>query len=756
LSTTTPTSLTAAAPGAVPAVDDPIFRALTVDVERTRRRLPVPLRGLADVVWNQVWTWLPDGAAFFRDLDPILWETGNHNARLVLERTPPDRLATLAADPTFLKRAQRLETSLKEYLAAPASPAARRLAEQYDGRPVAYFSAEFGIHESIPIYAGGLGVLAGDHLKSASDLALPLVGVGLRYQQGYFHQTLDRTGWQNEVYADTDFGIRPVGLVLKPDQTPLTVEVSLHHRRVVLQLWGIMVGRVPLLLLDSNRDDNDPMDRWITGHLYGGNRDTRLAQEIVLGIGGVRALRLLGYDPAVFHMNEGHAAFLALEQLREEIAAGRGWDDALRATRARTVFTTHTPVPAGHDVFEKDQFNVFMGDYLRRFRDDGTGAPWEKLLALGRTRPAETFENFGMTPLAIHTSRSTNGVSALHGHVAREMWQGVWPEKSVDEVPITHVTNGVHAGTWTAPMMRELLARYLGADWETRQADPRTWEKIDAIPDAELWETHQALKRHLVERARERAQAFRLATGEAPEYVQAALDALDPEALTIGFARRVATYKRLSLLLHDPERALSLLSRPDQPVQLLIAGKAHPGDTEAKRLLQYLFKVRYEPRVLRRALFLVDYQMAVGRELTAGCDVWLNLPRRPLEASGTSGMKSVLNGGLNCSILDGWWAEGYNGKNGWAIGTTEEFTDTSAQDEQDAESLYSTLEKQVIPLYYQRDAKGIPTAWVRMMKESLKTLAPVFNTHRMVSEYADKIYLPPTPSAKQPPARSTV
>ncbi|HEU4752863.1 MAG TPA: alpha-glucan family phosphorylase, partial [Armatimonadota bacterium] len=676
-----------------------------------------------------------------QDLDSALWEASEHNPRFVLERMPAERLAELAVDPVLLRRAGALEAALRQYLASsPASPS-RRYAERYSGRPVAYFSAEFAVHESLPIYSGGLGVLAGDHLKSASDLGLPLVGVGLRYQQGYFSQTLDRTGWQQEVYRDTDFGIRPTGLILKPDSTPVTVEVPLHSRRVVLQLWAVRVGRVPLLLLDSNREDNDPVDRWITAHLYGGNRDTRLAQEMVLGIGGVRALRLLGYQPAVFHMNEGHAAFLALELIREGIARGQSWEEALNAARSRTVFTTHTPVPAGHDVFEKDQFSHFMGDYLDQFKGSSFEAPREKLLALGRKRPDETYEDFGMTPLAIHSSRSTNGVSRLHGEVAREMWRDLWPGVPVEKTPITHITNGVHIGTWMAPVMRELLTRYLGAGWEGRQSDPRTWEQIDAIPDEELWEVHLRLKQRLVQFARERAHAFRRVSGETEDYVEAAMGALDPEALTLGFARRVATYKRLGLLLHDPERALSLLGHPERPVQLLIAGKAHPGDSEAKRLLQYLFKVRFDPRVLRGAMFLVDYQMAVAREMVQGCDVWLNLPRRPLEASGTSGMKAVLNGGLNCSILDGWWAEGYNGRNGWAVGTTEERADTSDQDRLDADSLYRTLEEQVIPLYYQRDG-GLPRGWIRMMKDSVKTLAPIFNTHRMVEEYATHIYAP--------------
>ncbi|HTE20924.1 MAG TPA: alpha-glucan family phosphorylase, partial [Armatimonadota bacterium] len=441
---------------------DPIFTALQVDVKRTRGHLPAGLDFLADVVWNYAWTWLPGGISLFRDIDPALWEACDHNGLAMLQRTPIQRLSQLSADPEFRARAKALDRALREYLARPRATEAERVLERHGGRHVAYFSAEFGIHESLPVYAGGLGILAGDHLKSASDLALPLVGVGLRYRQGYFHQTLDPTGWQNESYQDSPFGALPSGLILRENGEPLTVTVPFRNRAVTLQLWGVQVGRVPLLLLDSNRDDNDPIDRWITGHLYGGDRDTRLAQEMVLGIGGVRALRALGYDPGVFHMNEGHAAFLGLELVREELARGRGWDEALETTRGRTVFTTHTPVPAGHDVFRQEQINTFMGDYLAEF-GGGEAAPREKLLALGRKRGEDFYEEFGMTPLAIHTSRSVNGVSELHGVVARQMWQIMWPGKAVEETPITHVTNGVHAATWLAPLMRELLDRYLGA-----------------------------------------------------------------------------------------------------------------------------------------------------------------------------------------------------------------------------------------------------------------------------------------------------
>jgi starch phosphorylase len=721
---------------------DPVFKALTVDIERTRSRIPASLSCLADVVWNLAWAWLPDGEALFRDMDATLWEACSHNPRAMLEQIHPRRLAELASDPSFVRRAAALGERLEAYLSRPQAPEAVELSARYGGRPVAYFCAEFGLHESLPIYSGGLGILAGDHLKSASDLGLPLLAVGLRYRQGYFHQGMDASGWQVENYRDTEFGQLPVGLILKPDGTPVTVEVPFHNRRVVVQLWAARVGGVPLILLDSNREDNDAIDQWLTGHLYGGDRDTRLGQEMLLGIGGIRALRTLGYDPAVFHMNEGHAAFLGLELIREELDRGRSWEEAVETTRSRSVFTTHTPVPAGHDTFRPDRIGNFMSDYLAQFRLKGVPVRQEQLLGLARKYAKDQHEDVNMTYLAMHTSRSINGVSRLHGDVSRRMFHWLWPGKSVEETPITHVTNGVHAGTWVAPLLQELFNEYLGADWQRHQADPKVWEAIDQIPDAELWDTHLRLKRRLAMYTRERARWLREQTAEPSDYIEAADQLLEPEALTIGFARRVATYKRLGLLLHDPDRALSLLAKPNRPVQFLIAGKAHPHDSEAKRLLQYLFQVRRDPRVVRRATFLADYNIAVARQLVQGVDVWLNLPRRPLEASGTSGMKAAMNGALNCSILDGWWEEAYNGRNGWAVGTTEEFADTHEQDRVDAESLYSTLEEQIVPLFYERDGNGIPRRWVAMMKESIRTISPFFNTDRMVAEYSTRIYAP--------------
>ncbi len=718
---------------------DPIFSALEVDVARTAASLPEAIRDLGRVAWNLAWTWLPDGPALFRDLDPELWEASGHNARGVLRGCRRSRLAECAADPGFLARTSALGAALDALLDQPLDPVAAHLQSLGEGRTVAYFSAEFGIHESLPIYSGGLGILAGDHLKSASDLGVPLVGVGLRYRQGYFRQSLDATGWQQERYEEIDFGSLPTGLILNPDGQPLTVEIPLFERTIRAQLWGVRVGRVPLLLLDTNRDDNSEVDRWITAHLYGGGRDTRLAQEVVLGIGGVLALRRLGYRPAVFHMNEGHAAFLTLQLIREAQMVGSPWEQALELTRSRCVFTTHTPVPAGHDAFAQAD----LTSALRALLTDGPGSPAipvAELMQLGNAHPAESGGEFGMTPLAMHAARSINGVSRLHGEVCRSMWRGLWPGVPVEDVPITHVTNGVHLASWVAPLMRDLLDRYLGREWTLREMDPAVWKQIDQIPDEELWRTRRALKQRLAAVVRERARMFRAQGGQPPEYVAAADTLLDPEALTIGFARRVATYKRLTLLLHDMERALRLLGDPERPIQFVLAGKAHPGDEAAKRTLQQIFQVRHDPRVVSRAVFIVDYDASLARELVQGVDVWLNLPRRPLEASGTSGMKAVVNGVLNAGILDGWWAEGFNGANGWAVGSTESHPDTAHQDALDATALYDLLEFGIGPEYYRVNARGVPVEWLARVREAFRTLAPTFNTRRMVAEYATSIY----------------
>ncbi len=690
------------------------------------------LRALAANYW---WSWQPDGPELFRDISPSRWEESGHNPRALLDTTPLSRLTELDVDPRFRARARDLLDRFVTHMAARSAWAASLAPRLSPESPVAYFSAEFAIHESLPIYAGGLGVLAGDHVKSASDLGVPLVGVGLLYRQGYFLQNLDSSSWQNERYVDIDVARLAIERVLAQDGTPVTVTIAIAHRTVHVSVWRVQVGRVPLYLLDTNRDDNEERDRWITGHLYGGNQDTRMVQELTLGVGGVRVLRALGIRPAVFHMNEGHSAFLTLELLREELAAGVPVEAAQAQVRQQCVFTTHTPVTAGHDVFGVELVDTHLASYW-----EALGISRETLLSFGRRRPADAWEPFGMTPLAIRFARSTNGVSRRHGEICREMWHDLWPERPTAEVPITHVTNGIHVPTWTAPAARALLAHYLGAEWESRLDDPELSTRIDAIPDAELWEVRNQLRRRLVAAVRAHARATRTRNAEDEAFIAAADALLDPDVLTVGFARRMATYKRLSLIVHDPERMVRLITNPERPLQFVLAGKAHPFDNEAKRTLQELARIRQPVESLGRIVYLENYDVALARWLVQGCDVWLNLPRRPLEASGTSGQKVVANGGVNCSVLDGWWIEGYADDNGWAVGDHVD-GNPKAQDDADAADLYRVLEDEVVPRFYERDALGIPAAWLARVRASMRSLLPVFNTHRMVKQYTEQVYL---------------
>lgn len=690
------------------------------------------LRALAGNYW---WSWQPDGPELFRDISPSRWEESGHNPRGLLDTTPLARLTELDVDPRFRARARDLLGRFATQLAA-RSPWAAGLAPRLTAdTPVAYFSAEFAIHESLPIYAGGLGVLAGDHLKSASDLGVPLVAVGLLYRQGYFLQDLDRSSWQNERYVDIDVPSLPIERVLAANGTPVTVTIAIAHRLVNVSVWRVQVGRVSLYLLDTNRDDNEERDRWITGHLYGGNQDTRIVQELTLGVGGVRALRALGIRPSVFHMNEGHSAFLTLELLREELGAGLPLEAAQARVRSQCVFTTHTPITAGHDVFGVELIDTHLASYW-----EALGISREILLSFGRRRPLDAWEPFGMTPLAIRFARSTNGVSRRHGEVCREMWRDLWPERSIDDVPIGHVTNGIHVPTWTAPAARALLAEHLGAEWESRLDDPELPARLDAIPDADLWELRNQLRRRLIAAVRAHARGTRARNNEDEGFIAAADALLDPDVLTIGFARRMATYKRLSLIVHDPGRLVRLITNAGRPVQFVLAGKAHPFDNEAKRTLQELARIRQPVEHLGRIVYLENYDVALARWLVQGCDVWLNLPRRPLEASGTSGEKVVGNGGINCSVLDGWWIEGYAGDNGWAVGDHLD-GNPKAQDHADAEALYRVLEEEVVPLFYERDAGGIPSGWLARVRASMRSLLPVFNTDRMVKQYTEQVYL---------------
>jgi len=704
----------------------------------TDRPLPSSLKALENLCGNYWWSWAADGTGAFRDLDPEIWEEYEHNPKLLLAKASDYRVAQMATSPSYINRVRALREQFDAYLQAPPN---WRVPEGISSaHPVAYFCAEYGVHNSLPLYSGGLGMLAGDHLKSASDLQLPLLAIGLLYRYGYFRQRMRRDGWQEEYYGETHPTEMPIELLRDVDQKPLTIALEIRGRIVKAQVWRASVGRVSLYLLDTNIPENDETDRWVTGHLYGGDRETRAVQEMLLGIGGVRVLRRLGIDPAVYHLNEGHSAFLTLELARELIQTHQiDFETATQLVREKCVFTTHTPVAAGNDEFDAELIKRCFGpSYLREL-----GLNETRFLGLGKIQPRNDGERFGLTPLAIRMCRSTNGVSRKHGEVSRALWRGLWPDKPVASVPISHVTNGVHAPTWVAPLMRALYEKYVGPDWADCVRDPDRWaEAVAKIFDEELWSAHLLLKERLVAFVRHRAFHARLNRGESPAYTEAARRMFDPEALTIGFARRVAGYKRWDLLASDPPRLLRLLSDESRPVQFVFAGKAHPQDNQAKQILQQLYQWKHDPIVGRRAAFVQDYDQEIARQLVQSVDVWLNVPRRPLEASGTSGQKVAINGGLNLSILDGWWLEAYDGQNGFAIGDSGESGESEDMDVVDAHSLYRVLEEEVVPLYYQRDADDIPHQWIARMKRSIQTLVPQFNSDRMVAEYAERIYAP--------------
>ena len=687
--------------------------------------------------WNYWWSWAPDGNEVFRDLDPGLWQQCEQNPRLLLTHVSDLRLAQVAADPAFADRIHRLSTRFADYLSDnrpwPKLQLAPRITRQ---SPVAYFCAEFGIHNSLPLYSGGLGILAGDHLKSASDLNLPLVAVGLFYRFGYFRQRLRRDGWQEETYRENHSDELALHLVNDAEEKPLLIEVVMRGRVVRARVWRADVGRVRLYLLDTNVAENDPTDRLVTGHLYGGDRETRLVQEMMLGIGGARLLQKLGVDPGVYHLNEGHSAFLTLELARQLIEReGLSFAEAADRVRERCVFTTHTPVAAGHDEFEAALVQKCFGDWP----ETALGLSREEFLKLGRVN-GDSHESFGLTPLALRMCRSTNGVSRKHGEVSRELWQKMWPDRSAGDVPITSVTNGVHPSTWVAPLLRRLYEQRVGEDWIERARDANVWAYgVEKISDEELWQAHSLLKQRLVAYVRDHSFDARLARGESEDYIEAARTMFDPQILTIGFARRVAGYKRWDLLLSDPESLTRLINDPERPIQFVFAGKAHPQDQEAKRVLQKLIEWQRDSSVRHRVAFIEDYDQETARQLVQSVDVWMNVPRRPMEASGTSGQKVAINGGLNFSVLDGWWLEGYDGDNGFAIGDLSELTPEEA-DRREAESMYTILTEEVVPRYYDRDDQDIPRRWVAMMKRSMQTLVPLFSSDRMVAEYAERIY----------------
>ena len=712
--------------------------APVVSEARTLDRFIAPaqerLWALARNLW---WSWDHDAVSLFRDLDPVRWRQLNQNPVSLLAEFPLAKLESRAAELVLHSRINYAYRRLQEYLQADRTWGTRH-AGVLRPSPVAYFSAEFGIHESLPVYSGGLGVLSGDHIKSASDLAIPLVGIGLFYGQGYFRQRLDRDGWQQEEYLETDVNQLPLEVAISKSGRPVVVKIETRSGSIHAKVWRVKVGRCDLFLLDSDVEGNVPDDRELTSRLYGGDARTRIRQEVLLGVGGFKALKAMGIAPGVLHLNEGHSGFAVLEAIRSRMKEeGITFEGAVPRVSREVVFTTHTPVPAGHDRFDADLIEEHLGPLRERL-----GLSQESLMGLGRESPNNQQETFCMTVLGLRLSRRANAVSALHGEVSRAMWTGLCPGQPEDEVPIGHITNGVHVPSWLAPQMFRLYDRHLGTNWHQRSSDARTWEGIENVDDGELWETHLSLKSQLLEFVRRRAVEQAERRFESREVLQRLGRVLSPDALTIGFARRFATYKRANLILTDIESLASMVNDPKRPVQFVFAGKAHPNDEPGKRVLQQIAELMRNGRFGDEFVFVEDYDINVGRYFVQGVDVWLNNPRRPLEASGTSGQKVVLNGGLNLSVLDGWWAEAYDGRNGFAIGTGRTHSNMNVHDTRDGEDLHRALRDEVIPLFYQRDRDGLPRGWIQRMKRTIRTLGWRFNADRMVMDYTLKCYVP--------------
>jgi len=700
-----------------------------------QEKLQSQLEELARNLW---WSWNPETIRLFRDLDPQLFQSSNHNAFALVRNLTPERMATMAVDAFLRARVDRAHRELRDYL-THANTWALTHAAPLRVRPVAYLSAEFGLHESFPIYSGGLGVLAGDHLKSASDLGLPLVAVGLFYRESYFRQRLDRDGVQHAEYVRSAADTLPATPARSADGRPLIVEIELSATEILrAQVWEVHVGRNHLLLLDTDIDGNSQENRQLAARLYFGDQRVRIRQELLLGVGGIRALGAAGVDWGVLHLNEGHSAFATLEATRLRMEATQAdFKTCAQEIAQSTVFTTHTPVDAGHDRFPPS----LVDEHLEPLRQS-LGLSREEFVGLGRIRPEDHNEALCMTVLAFKMSRYANAVSGLHGRITRKSWQVLWPHHREDEVPVGHITNGVHVRTWLATAMQDLYTRRIGADWREKLTDPRMWARINDVPDAELWETHRTLKADLVHFIRRVVAAQRRRAGYPDELIRQAETAFNPDVLTIGFARRFATYKRASLILHDMPRFIRLVTSSERPVQVVFAGKAHPADKPGQDVLRRVHEAMMVPELQGRIMFVEDYDINVGRHLVQGVDVWLNNPRRPQEASGTSGQKVLLNGGLNLSILDGWWAEAYDGFNGFAIGGSSVHVSTEEQDRRDGEALYGTLEKEVVPLYYQRDEHDVPRGWIFRMKRAIQTLGWRFNTDRMVMDYTRECYMP--------------
>jgi glycogen phosphorylase len=712
--------------------------APVVSEARTLDRFIAPVQErLWSLARNLWWSWDNDSASLYLDLDPVRWRQLNHNPISLLTEIPLAQIERRAGELVLHGRINYAYRRQREYLEKDRTWGARH-AGILRPRPVAYFSAEFGLHESIPIYSGGLGILAGDHLKSASDLGIPLIGIGLFYGQGYFRQHLDQNGWQREDYLQTDVNQQSMEAAIGTNGEPVTVQVETRGSTIRAKVWRVKVGRCDLLLLDSNIDGNAPEDRELTSRLYGGDRRVRIRQEMLLGVGGFRALKATGVTPGVLHLNEGHSAFVVLEAVRTRMEdEGLSFEAAAPRVSREVVFTTHTPVPAGHDRFGPDLIEEHLGPLREALR-----LSQEDLIGLGRENPGNGLEEFCMTVLGLKLSRRANAVSALHGEVSRGMWEGLRRGRTEEAIHIGHITNGVHVPSWLAPQMFRLYDRHLGTGWHEHSAEAKIWERIEDMDDGELWETHLSLKSRLLEFVRRRAIDQAEHRGEPKETTRRLGRVLSPDALTIGFARRFATYKRANLVLTDLKRLASMVNDPKRPVQFVFAGKAHPHDDMGKRVLQQVAELMRDPQFADKFVFVEDYDINVGRHFVQGVDVWLNNPRRPLEASGTSGQKVVLNGGLNLSVLDGWWAEAYDGLNGFAIGTGRTHSDMNLHDMRDGEDLYRTLRETVIPLFYQRDRDGLPRGWIKRMKRAIRTLGWRFNADRMVMDYTMKCYVP--------------
>jgi glycogen phosphorylase len=697
-------------------------------------KMPEKLKRLPEIAYNLWWSWNPDARELFKRLDLIGWRASQHNPVQMLREMSREQLEDAARDSNLYRHYQKVLLKFDREMSNGHTWFHQNF-PQHKQKTIAYFSFEFGLHNSLPIYSGGLGILSGDHAKEASDLGLPFVGVGFMYPQGYFRQRIPSHGWQEAVYQQLDMAEAPILLARDTNDQVIKISVRFGGRTVYAQVWQVRVGRVPLYLLDTDVDENDPWDRELSARLYSGDSELRIRQEIVLGIGGVRVLRTLGIEPHVWHMNEGHSAFLMLECIREKVRQGMSYAEAKAIIKAQAVFTTHTPVPAGHDTFAFHMMEHYFNGFWQEL-----GISREEFMDLGKHQESWG-EAFNMTVLALRTSGHANGVSQLHGAVSREMWQSVWPDRPVDEVPITHVTNGIHSPTWISAELHHLLARYLGPDWLENHDDPTVWQKLADMPDEELWRMHLHLKQKLFSFLRERVRRRWVEGSDDPTQVLTSGTLLDPEALTIGFARRFATYKRATLIFRDLPRLQRILLDRNRPVQIIFAGKAHPADDPGKSLIQAVYNLSKHNQLGGRVAFIEDYDMHMARYLVQGVDLWLNTPRRPREASGTSGQKAALNGVPNFSVLDGWWVEGYNGANGWAVGAQNYNGNHEIEDHEDALSIYRTLEEEIVPLYYKRDRDNIPRGWAEIMREAMRSNGPQFSMRRMVKEYTTQLYL---------------